>query len=122
MLDALFLGNHNWILLAPIVSTPFSSFPSIQELLLILRRRVACFSYSFFRRCLSSPIFQVSLVFVPGTLDSSCRHISGDRNVGGCFLDTLEPGGGGGGGGGGVLLGLVVSCAFSPFYQFGIMA
>ena len=35
-----------------------------------------------------------------------------------------EGGGGGGGGGGGweVFLGLVDSCAFSPFYQFGIMA
>ena len=28
----------------------------------------------------------------------------------------------GGGGGGGVFPGLVGSCAFSPFYQFGIMA
>ena len=97
MLDALFLGNHNCILLAPIVSTPFS-----------------CFADSFFRRCLSSLIFQVNLVFVPGTLDSNCQHIFDNKNIGGCFLDTLELGG--------FLPGLIVSCAFSPFYQFGIMA
>ena len=124
MLDALFLGNHNWILPAPTVSTPFFCFPFVQELMLILLYRVACFADSFFRCCLSSLIFQVSLVVVvPGTLDSSCRHISGDKNVGGCFLDTLELGGGGGGGvgGWGFLSGMVVSCAFSPFYQFGIM-
>ena len=71
MLDALFLGNHNWILPAPIVSTPFSCFPSVKELLLILRRRVACFADSFFKRSLSSPIFQVNFIFVLGTLDSS---------------------------------------------------
>ena len=75
------------------MSTPFSLFPSVQELLLILRCRVACFADSLFRR-LSSPIFQVSLIFVLGTLDSSCQHVSGGRNVGGCFLDTLELGGG----------------------------
>ena len=79
MLDALYLGSHNWISLAPIVSTPFSCFPSVQELLLILHCRVTCFADSLFKRS-SSPIFQVSLVFVSGTL-------------GGCFLDTLEPGG-----------------------------
>ena len=60
--------------------------------MLILRCRVTCFANSLFRR-LSSPIFQVSLVFGPSTLDSSCRHVSVDRNVGGCFLDTLELGG-----------------------------
>ena len=114
MLDALFLGNHNWILPAPIVFTPFSCFHFFQELMLILLYRVACFANSFFRSCLSSLIFQVSLVVVPSTLDSSCRHISGDKNVGGCFLDTLELWG--------FLPGMVVSCAFSPFYQFGIMA
>ena len=46
-------------------------------------------------RCLFSPIFQVSLVFVLGRLDSSCRHVSGDKIVGGCFQDMLELGGGG---------------------------
>ena len=56
----------------------------------------------------------MSLFFVPSMLDSSCRHIFGDKNVGGCFLDTLELGG--------FLPGMVVSYAFSPFYQFGIMA
>ena len=81
------------------MSTPFSSFPSIQELLLILRCRVVCFMDSLFKR-FSSPIFQVSLV-VLDTLDSSCQHVSGYMNVGGCFLDKLELGGGGGGGGGG---------------------
>ena len=75
-------------------------FPYVQELLLLLRCRVACFTDSLFKR-LSSPIYQVTLVFVSGTLDSSCRHVSGDRNVGGCFLNTLELGKGGGGGGGG---------------------
>ena len=114
MIDALFLGDHSWILPVPIVSTPFSCFPFVQELMLILRRRVMCFAYSIFKH-LSSLIFQVSLVFVLGTLDSSFRHISDDKNVGGCFLNMLELGGGG-------LLGMVVSCAFSPFYQFGIMA
>ena len=113
MLDVLYLGSHNWISPAPIVPTPFSCFPSVQELLLILHRRVAYFEDSRFRH-LSSLIFQAILVFVPGTLDSNCRHIFGDRNVGGCFLDTLEMVG--------FLPGLVVSCAFSPFYQFGIMA
>ena len=56
-------------------------------------------------------------------LDSSCRLVSGDRNVGGCFLDMLELMGGrgeGGGGGGGGFSSLVGSCVFSPFYQFGI--
>ena len=61
--------------------------------MLILRCRVVCFADSLFR-CLFSPIFQVSLVFVPGTLDSSFRHVSDDGNLGGCFLDTLERGGG----------------------------
>ena len=37
------------------------------------------------------------------------------------FLGHARTGGGGGGGGGGVFLGLVGSCAFSPFYRFGIM-
>ena len=74
------------------MSTPFSCFPFVQELLLILRRRVACFVDSFFRR-LFSPIFQVTLIFVSGTLDSSCRRVFGDRNVGGCFLDMLKLGG-----------------------------
>ena len=68
--------------------TPFSCFPFVQEFLLILRRRVACFEDSFFGR-LSSPIFQVSLVFVLGRLESSRRRVSGDRNVGGCVLDML---------------------------------
>ena len=89
MLDALLLGNHNWILPAPITSTPFSCFPSVQKLLLILCSRVTCFADSIFRHS-SSPIFQVSLVFVPGTLGFGCRHVSGDGNVRGCFLDTLE--------------------------------
>ena len=111
MLDALFLGNHNWILLAPIVSTPFPYFLPVQELLLILRRRAVCFADNLFRRS-SSPIFQVSLVYVPGTLDSSCRHVSDDENLGGCFLDTLELGV--------FSFGLVGSCAFSPFCQSGI--
>ena len=93
MLDALFLGNHNWILPAPIVSTPFSCFPSVQELLLILHRRVACFADSFFKCCLSSPIFQVNFIFVLGTLDSSCLRVFGGWNVGGCFLDMLGLGG-----------------------------
>ena len=118
MLDALYLRSHNWISPAPIVFTPFSCFPSIQEFLLILRCRVACFVDSLFRR-LSSPIFQVSLVFVLGTLDSSCWHVSGDENVGGCFLDTLELGGGGGGGGG-VSLVWWVHVRSPSFYQFGI--
>ena len=93
MLDTLFLGNHNWILPAPIVSKPFSYFPSVQELLLILCRRVTCFTDSLFKR-LSSPIFQVRFLFVSGTLDSSCRRVSGNKNVRGCFLDMLGLGGG----------------------------
>ena len=36
--------------------------------------------------------FQVSPVFVPGTLDSSCRHVSNDLNIEGCFLSMLELG------------------------------
>ena len=96
MLDALYLGSHNWISPAPIVSTPFSCFPSVQELLLIPRCKVACFADNLFKH-LSSPIFQVSLVFVLGTLDSSCWHVSDDRNIGGCFLGMLELGEGGGG-------------------------
>ena len=31
--------------------------------------------------------------FVPGMLDSNCRHVSGDGNVGGCFLGMLKLGG-----------------------------
>ena len=92
MLDALYLGSHNWISPAPIVSTPLSCFPSIQDLLLILRCKVTCIVDSLFKR-LSSPIFQVSLVFFLGTLDSSGRHVSDDRNIEGFFLDMLELGG-----------------------------
>ena len=61
----------------------------------------------------------MSLVFVLGTLDSSWRHVSGDRIVGQCFLGHAGTRGGGGGRG---FPGLVGSCVFSPFYQFGIMA
>ena len=39
---------------------------------------------------LFSPIFQVNLIFILGTLDSSCQYVSSDRIVGGCFQDTLE--------------------------------
>ena len=92
MLNALYLGSHNLISPVPIVSTPFSCFPSVQELLMILRCRVACFADSLFRR-FSSPNFQVSLIFVLSMLDSSCRRVFGDKNVGGCFLDMLELGG-----------------------------
>ena len=92
MLDALFLGNHNWILPSPIVSTPLSCFLSVQELLLIFRHRVACFADSFFRR-LFSLVFEVSLIFVSGTIDSSCRRVFDDRNLGWCFLDMLGLGG-----------------------------
>ena len=88
MLDALYLGSHNWISPAPIVYTPFPYFSPFQDFLLILRCRVACFSDSLFR-CLSSPIFQVSLIFIASTLDSSCWYVSGNRNVGGCFPDML---------------------------------
>ena len=38
------------------------------------------------------------------------------------FLGHARTKRGGGGGGGGGFPGLVGSCAFSPFYQFGIMA
>ena len=93
MLDALYLGSHNWFSPSPIVSTPFPCFHFVQELLLILCCRVVCFTDSIFRR-LSSPIFQVSLVFVLGMSDSNCRHVSDDMNVEGCFLDTLKLGGG----------------------------
>ena len=58
----------------------------------VLRCKVACFADSLFK-CSSSPTFQVSLVYVRGTLDSSCRHVYGDMNVGGCFLGMLELGG-----------------------------
>ena len=92
MLEALFLGINNWILPTPIVSIPFSCFPSIQDLLRILRCRVVCFADSLFRRSFS-PTFQVSLVFDSGTLDSSFRHVFDGENVGGCFLGTLELGG-----------------------------
>ena len=94
------------------MSTPFSCFSSIQELLRILRCRVVCFANSLFRRSFF-PTFQVSPVFIPGTLDSSCRHVSGNVNVGGCFLGILELG---------FFPGLVGLCAFFPFYQFGITA
>ena len=67
--------------------------------MLISSCRVTCFP-DCLSRCLFSPIFQVSLVFVSGTLDFSCRHVSGNKNVGGCFQDTLKLGRGGGGGGG----------------------
>ena len=97
MLDALYLGSHNWISPAPIVFTPFSCFPFAQELLLILCYRVACFSDCLSRRSFSL-IFQVSLIFVLDTLDSSFQHVFGDKNVGGCFQVTLELRGGGGGG------------------------
>ena len=74
------------------MSTPFSCFPYVQELLRILCCRVACFTDSLFR-CSSFPTFQISLVYVPGTLDSSCQHVYDDGNVGGCFLGMLELGG-----------------------------
>ena len=92
MLDALYIGSHNWIAPVRIVSTPFSYFLSIQELLLILHCKVACFADSPFKR-LSSPIFQVSLVFISGTVYSSYQHVYGGRNIGGCFLNMLELGG-----------------------------
>ena len=66
--------------------------------MLILRCSVAYFVDCLSRR-LFSLIFQVSLVFVLGMLYSSCRHVLGNRIIGGCFQDTLELGGGGGGGG-----------------------
>ena len=69
--------------------TPFPYLSPVQEFLLKLRYRVACFANSLFR-CLSSPIFQVSLVFITGMLDFSFRHVSDDRNLGGCFPDKLE--------------------------------
>ena len=96
------------------MSTPISCFPSAQEFLLIPHRKVACFADSFFRR-LSSPIVQVSLIFVSGMLESSCGCVSDDKNVGGCVLDVL-------GLGGGFLFfpSPVGSCAFLPFYQSGI--
>ena len=65
--------------------------------MLILQCNVACFAICLSRR-LFSPIFKVSLVFVMGTLDSSCRHVFDDKIVGGCFLGMLELGRGGGGG------------------------
>ena len=73
------------------MSTPFSCFSSIQKLLRILLYRVTCFADSLFRRSFF-PTFQVSPVFVSGTLDSSCRHVSDDVNVRGCFLGVLELG------------------------------
>ena len=60
--------------------------------MLILHCSVVCFA-DYLSRRLFSLIFQVSLVFVLGTLDSSCRHVSSDRIVGGCFQNMLEPGG-----------------------------
>ena len=71
------------------MSTPFSYLSSVQELPRILRCGVACVANSLFRRSFF-PTFQVSLVFVPGTLDSNCWHVSGDVNVGGCFLGMIE--------------------------------
>ena len=68
-------------------------------------------------RRLFSLIFQVSLVFVLGTLDSSFRQQDRRR----VFSGNARTEGGGGGGGGG-FPGLVGSCTFSSFYQFGIMA
>ena len=115
MLDALYLGSHNWISHASIVSTPLSCFPFVQELLLILHCKVVCIVDSLFRR-LSSPIFQVSLVFVPGTLNFSFRQQECRR------VFSRHVGRGGGGGGGGGFLGPMGSCAFSPFYQFGMTA
>ena len=88
--------------------TPFLSSPFVQEFLLIHRRGVASFEDSFFKR-LSSPISQVSLTFVLGRLESSRRHVFGDRNLGGCVLDML-------GLGGGFPFFLVGSFAFLPFY------
>ena len=81
--------------------------------MLILRCSIACFADCLSKR-LFSLIFQVSLIFVLGKLDSNCRHVSGDRIVGGCFQDMLELGE--------FFPALVGSCAFSPFYQLGIMA
>ena len=52
---------------------------------------VACFVDSLFRRSFFLT-FQVSPIFVLGTLDSSCQHVSGDVNIGGCFLGMLELG------------------------------
>ena len=75
------------------MSTPFSCFPFVQELLRILRYRVACFTDSLFK-CLSSPTLQVSLVFVLGTLESSHRCAFDDKNVERCVLDMLGLGGG----------------------------
>ena len=73
------------------MSTPFSIFSFVQELPRILCCRVMCFADSCFRR-LFFPTFQVSPVFVPRTLDSHCRHVSGDMNVGRCFLGMLKLG------------------------------
>ena len=66
----------------------------------------------FFRRSFF-PTFQVSPIFVSGTLDSSCRHMLGDVNVEGCFLGMLDLG---------VFPWFGGSCVFSPFYQFDITA
>ena len=90
-LRALFLGNNKWILPTPIVSSPFSCFYYVQELLQIFRCGVACFENSLFGRSFF-PTFQVSPVFVLSTLDSSHRHMSGDVNVEGCSLGMLELG------------------------------
>ena len=72
-----------------------------------------------FADCLSKRLFSLifQVVFVLGMLDSNCWHVSSDRILGRCFQDTLELGGGVGWG----FLGLVGSCVFSPFYQFGII-
>ena len=106
------LGNNKWILPASIVSSPFSCFSYVQELLWIFCCGVPCFVDSFFGR-LFLPTFQVSPVLVPSKLGSSRRHMFSDVNVEGCFLGMLELG---------VFPGLVGSYAFSPFYQFGITA
>ena len=71
------------------MSTPFSRFSSVQKLLQILLYRVACFEDNLFKRSFFTT-FQVSPVFVSGTLDSSCRYVSSDVNVRGCFLGMLE--------------------------------
>ena len=73
------------------MSKPSSCLSSVQELLQILCCGVACyansrFKYSFFLS------FQVSPVFILGTLDFNFRHMSGDVNVGGCFLGMLDLG------------------------------
>ena len=89
MLDALYLGSHNWIPSVPISFTPFSCFSSAQGFLLILRCSVACFANCLSRR-LFSIIFQVSIVFFLGTLDSSFRQ----HDCGRVFSRHARTGGG----------------------------